>query len=153
MLAGGAGLDPAAAGSHGQAFWRPRVVQVCSRNSDVRRPCRDPGSLALETELGVSGEQLVPGHLLCSLSGSPCTWHPWVLGGLRVLLSQEEIPKGPSPSPMPEQLGLLTPEDAVVLPSCGHLTAPRVKAQAFRSSLFSSPRSPPTSLLWPGNWP
>lgn len=61
------------------------------------------------------GSSLVPGHLSCSLSGSPHTWDPWVLGGLRVLLPQEEIPKGPSPSAVSEQLGLLTPEDAVVL--------------------------------------
>lgn len=115
MLAGGAGLVPAAAGSHGQAFWRLRVVQVCSQNSDVQRPCHDPGSLALEMEQGVLGEQPCSGPSLVLSVQSPCTWHPWVLGGLRVLLPQEEIPKGPSPSAMSKQLGLLTPEDAVVL--------------------------------------
>lgn len=64
MLAGGAGLVPAAAGSHGQAFWKPHVVQVCSQNSDVQRPCHDPGSLALEMERGVSGEQPCSGPSL-----------------------------------------------------------------------------------------
>lgn len=90
----------------GRPFGRLCVVQVRSRNSGVQSPCRNPGSLALETERGVSGEQPWFRAISCSLeavscplSGSPRSWHLGCWRGLRVLLPRQEIPKGSSPSP------------------------------------------------------